>query len=197
MKILKFAFAALTAVSLLSCDAFLAPLKGRFNPSDPYSDLDPITLTLFPVVDGWVSDADKDFANADFTIRAGVNFYGFIKFNFGELPDIITEIKLRIYHSSASSVNNVIICRIGKDWDPSSVDYAMIISPGFMLMESSSEINVANDSYGVWDIYTMFKMGAERGFIVRLDAITTYFTSMEGTNKPQLVIKGFNFPETE
>jgi hypothetical protein len=197
MKAVKFTLFTLITLSLLSCDVFLAPLKLRFNPDDPNRELVKADVTLNPVADGYLigpMPGTKDFTSTSFT--AGMDAYGLVRFDLSGLPAIITKAELRLYNLNAAGAAAMKACRIIQVWDPASIQYTTVIGGGFFDASNAPVIDVQMNSYNTWDVTGLVKNGVPNGFCITSSAaMSVTIASVENaTNKPQLVISGFNYP---
>jgi hypothetical protein len=197
MKAMKIIALAIIAVSFVSCDIFLAPQQGRFNPADPSTALVAANRTLGPIADGyvWGPSANKDFTNTYF--NAGMDNFGLIKFDLSGLPPIIVKAELKLFNQNAVTVSNAKACKILQPWDPATVTYLTVTGGGFFNATAAPTITVPMSNFGVWDVTQLVKEGAINGLcITSTDPSAASFISMENgsPNKPQLIITGFTYP---
>jgi hypothetical protein len=201
MKAVKLIALAIIAVSFVSCNIFLAPIQGRFNPADPSTALVPATVTLTPTVDGYSQSAFpfRDFSSTLFNVYTASNI-GLMRVSLDGIPSIVTKATL-ILKCNAGSGNNMSICKILKPWNEGTIDTATASAVGFCTDPNKSPTIMI--SIGVfpadviWDITPYIKEGLPNGIaIISQGAPSTYsFYSIESaTWKPQIIVEGWNYP---
>jgi hypothetical protein len=194
MKTVKIIALTLIALSFVSCDIFLAPVKPRYNPLDPGTTLKADNSSRGPNVDGWIESAMTNFADVTFQVTSSQ--IGLIRFDLSKLPPVIKRAELRLYNQNMSTASDVKVCKIVQPWDPGTISWATVTSGAFFELSGASATIVPGSGVGVWDVTPLIKSGAPNGFCIVNTGVNCSFRSMENaTDKPQLVIQGFNYPD--
>ena len=98
------------SLAILSCDVFLFPHEGRWNPLDPDNELVEVNgLTLPAARDGYVSDMDERYFGDPILIsdRNGAPQYDIlIQFDTTDLPEFLNSAKLELYATKASGLDS-------------------------------------------------------------------------------------------
>lgn len=145
----KIAAGLAVLVSLCTCDLFLAEKGGHWNPLDP--DYDPTEKTLTPEIDGFIyGDAggyetySRMFSRLDLQfdyLYDGAN-YGIcctlMRFDLSTFPasasvdHAVLNLTVKFCDPYLTSDTPIEICRIGEQWDPSSVEMATVLTAPFL-----------------------------------------------------------------
>ena len=145
----KIAVGFAVLIGLCSCDLFLAEKAGHWNPLDP--DYDPAEKTLTPAIDGFIygdsggyETYNRMFSSQDLQIDyfsdglTGGICCTLIRFDLGTFPDsasvdhAILNLTVKVYSEYITSDTPIEICRIGQQWDPSSVEMATVLAAPFI-----------------------------------------------------------------
>ncbi len=124
------------SLAILSCDVFLFPHEGRWNPLDPDNELVEVNgLTLPAARDGYVSDMDERYFGDPILIsdRNGAPQYDIlIQFDTTDLPEFLNSAKLELYATKASDLDSADVYLIEESWDENTVTWGQISSPSFV-----------------------------------------------------------------
>jgi hypothetical protein len=198
----KTATLCLLGVALLSCELFMAPMKGRWNPADPNNTLVPLDKNIYPAVDGSLDDSDVgDFAGPTLRVWYGTPMtYSLLRFNATDFPVVIDSVTLEIYCSSATSSGSISVYRIIQDWDPAGVSWSQVTSGTFYDSALYSYLypNTTPQYYST-DVTEMIRKSLQEGktfgLLLCVAATANFdFHSSRNTCRPFLLVKGKGIP---
>ena len=181
---------------LLSCDVFLAPKQGRWNPNDPNAELEPLSQHLAPTVDGFLgSGVPWNDAGTELKVRNDI--CTLLKITIPEIPDIITLAELQLCCSGGPPPkdSNVSVHRILKPWDAGTVGWTTVTAAGFFDPNPVAVTYVsAIDVLYSWDMKDAVSSLPYGILFFGDDADEKRFASIEATGdpKPTLIIEGYN-----
>jgi hypothetical protein len=203
MKYWKTAAVIVAAGTLLTCNLFLAPMKGRWNPADPNNTLVALDKNIYPIVDG---SLDNSGSKGDFfgtTLRV---WYGtpmtdsLLRFNPMDFPVVIDSVSLQLYFASGTGSGTVAIYRIIQDWDPETLSWPQVVSGTFYdySLVSNLYLNTTPQYYST-DVTEMVRKSLQEGrdpsLLLIIATTGNYdFDSSRHIYKPFLLVKGKGIP---
>jgi hypothetical protein len=202
MKAWKIIPVCLLAGALLSCDFFLAPEKGRWNPADPKNTLVRVDKSIYPIVDGSIDENNvRDFTGPLLQVCSSMPMREtLLRFNPSDFPVAIDSVTLNVYSNSAIKSGDIMVYRIVQDWSPESVTWLQLISTSFVdyTVNSPLYVDVAPQYYST-DVTYLIKQSLEQGshfgLLLRVSAATDFdLNSSRNANKPFLRVQGSDIP---
>ena len=134
-------------IALAGCEVFLAGKSGRWNPNDPNSELSSRSMVLTPVLDGFVHG--NSYPPATYNRVFEETFLQYDRWDFGSTGDCytlmlfdlasipadasITAAGLTLHFDLLASGGEPLeAARIVQTWEPATVEFAAVDSPGFV-----------------------------------------------------------------
>jgi hypothetical protein len=213
MRRLQIFVPVLACAALLSCEAFLAPVLGRFNPLDPANELIPYDAELLPTVDGWVEDSGSAYFDQSTLLLNGAsapNTRVLLLFDLSGAPALLEKAELKLYCASVRTPPfTVETWRILRPWTPTTtMDWYWIIGSEFtdMAYYPPPGVEITTESAGnyvsldVTDyVHTMLEQKQSFGFL--LSTYPGYYGDVEfeassngNQNPPKLHLVGLSYP---
>ena len=205
-KIFRFIILVLFATLLVSCDLFLFPHDGRWNPLDPDNELVEVNGLALPTArDGYVGDDDKRYFGDPILIsdRNGAPQYDIlIQFDTTDLPEFLDLAVLELYATKTSDTDLADVYLIAEPWEENTVTWEQISSQSFwdMTVPVVPYMDVMNlDMYVSCDVteYVIRIQETGKNFGFKLISYSGHlvFNSSREANPPRLLVWGMDIPD--
>jgi hypothetical protein len=203
MKTWKVLAVCLLVGTLLSCDLFLVPMKGRLNPADSGSALVPVDKNVFPIIDGSIDNTSaRDFSGPHLRVWYGTPMTDtLLRFDPAAFPAVIDSVTLELYCSSATNAGTVAIFRIIQDWSSASLSWSQVTSPAFYdpALYSNLYPDTTPKYYSI-DVTDMIRKSVQQGqnfgllLCISSTANFDFCSTRSATDQPYLRVKGSDNP---
>jgi len=205
-RIFRFMVLLLFMTLLVSCDVFLFPHEGRWNPLDPDNELVEVNGLSLPVVrDGYVDEEDgRDFAGPILVADRNVAPWHdtLIQFDTTDLPEFLDSAVLELYATNGSGTGLADVYLIAESWDAVAVTWTQITSTDFVdtSFTAMPVLDVVNlDIYVSCDVteyvVRMQETGKNFGFQLVSYSGHLVFNSSRVANPPRLLVWGLDIPD--
>jgi hypothetical protein len=183
--------AALLGV-LCGCDVFMASKLGRWNPLDPDNELQRVSRSLSPTVDGYVQDfaPERNFG-ASTLITGDYGGVRVILLVFADLPLSVESAILKLECLNGNAW--VDVYPIGQGWSPDTVNSAQTLSTGFVdyaVMQGGDVPGPGVVTFDVTAVVQHLRDNGNYGMILK-----HYGNLIEFVRGPMLIVEGKDIPE--
>ena len=194
------------SLAILSCDVFLFPHDGRWNPLDPDNELVEVNGLALPAArNGYVSDMDERYFGDPILIadrNTAPHRDTLIQFDTTDLPEFLYSTKLELYATKASGLYSADVYLIAEPWDENTVPWGQISSPSFWdttVPVVPVLVITGTDQYFSCDVteYVIRIQETGRNFGFQLVSMSGHleFNSSRAANPPRLLVWGMDIPD--
>ena len=204
-RIIRFLFLMFFVSVLVSCDIFLFPKDGRWNPLDPDNDLERVDVVVPVTVDGYVDENDMRYFDDPLLISDSYNQPKkaiLIRFDFSKLPVQVESATLELYAVSALTGTNLVIYVIGQSWTPATIRWLpiydrSIVVPDSMVSPIDFQVTISNDynSVDVSDLVKYMQANKDTYGLLITESDRIEFDSSRGASGPRLKVTGWDIPD--